>query len=90
MNSKTKKLVPFFSSSLSAPWHMEFQGWRAREPDPSCGNAASFNPLCQSRIDPVTWHCRDAADPIVAQWELPSLVSVTDVWFNSIVLENYV
>ena len=25
------------------------------------------------RIEPVFWHCRDAADPIVPRWELLSI-----------------
>ena len=33
-------------------------------------NARSFNPLCQVRIKPASWCCRDAAHPAAPQQEL--------------------
>ena len=30
----------------------------------SCSNARSFNPLCQAGIQPASWSCRDAANPM--------------------------
>ena len=33
----------------------------------SCSNAGSFNHCARLRIEPVSWCCRDAANPIVPQ-----------------------
>ena len=54
----------FFFPLLAASWHMKFPD---QESDLSCicSNARSFNLLCQARIKPAFWCCRDAADPAV-------------------------
>ena len=77
------ELLSFLAALWSSGARDQIPATVAAVPDPLIHCA-------RSGIEPVSWHCRDAADPIVAQWELPSLVSVTDVWFNYIVLENYV
>ena len=57
-----------FVCFLAVLWHMEFPG---RGSDlslscdlyGSCSNAGSFN-WARLGIEPASWHCRDAADPI--------------------------
>ena len=59
----------FFFSFLATPRHVEFPGQRS-DLSLSCNLC---NPLAQcagAGIEPVSWSCRDAADPIVQQWEL--------------------
>ena len=34
----------------------------------------SFNPLSWLGMEPASWRCRDAADPLVPQWELLSVL----------------
>ena len=65
--------VCFFFFFLAAPQHMEFLGQGS---DPSCSfnlccNAGSLSHCVEWRgVEPVSWYCRDAADPIMPQWEL--------------------
>ena len=65
-------LSPF----LAAPWHMEFPGQGS---DPSHKSVtytrpeAMLDPLIHCAglgIKPISWHCRDATDPVAPQREL--------------------
>ena len=66
----------FFFSFFGCPQHMEFpdQGSALScscDLYHSCGNARSFNQLCQAGDQTyMSWHCREAADPVVPQWQL--------------------
>ena len=66
----------FFFSFFGCPQHMEFPGQGSAlscscDLYHSCGNARSFNQLCQAGDQTyMSWHCREAADPVVPQWQL--------------------
>ena len=66
----------YFFLFLAAPWHVEFLGQGS---DPSCrcdlccscGNAGSFTHSAGPGTEPASQCCRDPADPVAPQWELP-------------------
>ena len=67
----------FVFSFLTPPRHMEFpsQGSDLSHSFDlccSCGNARSSTHCAGLGIEPVSWCCRDAFDPIAPQWELLS------------------
>ena len=72
-------LFIFLFLFLANPWHMEFpgQGWDLScscDLHYSCDNAGSFTHCTRPSIEPVSWSCRDKADPIAPQWDLQSFL----------------
>ena len=48
---------------------MEFLG-QGSDLSRSCSNARSLTHCAGLGIEPASWHCRDAANPIVPRWKL--------------------
>ena len=60
---------------FATPWHIEFPSQGSDQSSScdlcnSCGNAKSLTHRARPGFEPVSQHCRDAADSIVPQWEL--------------------
>ena len=68
-------LFCFVFSFLATSQHMEFPG-QGSYPSHSCylhcrcGNVRSLTHCANPAIEPVTWCCRDTAEPTAPQWEL--------------------
>ena len=73
-----KSLLLFFFLFLFWPPHCIWSSQRSdlslsSDLHHSCSNAESFNPLCGAGIEPASWCCRDATNPVVPLQKLPTL-----------------
>ena len=87
-NKTRMSTVTIFFFFFGHLWHMEFPGQGSGPSHscnlfPTCSNARYFNPLCQARIEPVSWCCRDAANHVVTQWKLLTLTTFIQHSFGS-------